>query len=75
MDLIGNVNEWTASTVTVYPGSPLEIRKTKEPRNMIRGGAAFDKSEGEYKITSTFRHDVAASTRDKELGFRLVTDN
>ena len=75
MDLIGNVNEWTSSEASLYPGSAGEMRKSRETRNMIRGGAAFDKSEGEFKITSTFRHDVPTSTRDKELGFRLVTDN
>ncbi len=75
MDLIGNVNEWTSSEAALYQGSPGQMRKTRETRHMIRGGAAFNKAEGEFAVTSTFRHDVAASTRDAELGFRLVTDN
>jgi hypothetical protein len=51
------------------------MRETKEQRNMIRGGAAFTKSNGEFGITSTFRADVEISKRDKELGFRLVSQS
>ncbi len=75
LDLIGNVYEWTGSKAALYPGSSGQMRETREPRHMIRGGAALTKSEGEFGITSTFRADVAASTRDKELGFRLVIGN
>ncbi|MBP9664720.1 MAG: SUMF1/EgtB/PvdO family nonheme iron enzyme [Pyrinomonadaceae bacterium] len=73
MDLIGNVYEWTGSKASLYPGSKGSIRESKEPKNMIRGGAALNKSTGEFAITATFRADVDASRRDKELGFRLVT--
>ena len=75
MDLVGNVFEWTNSKPSLYPGSSAGLRDDKEDRRMIRGGAALSKSTGEFGITSTFRHDAASSTRDKELGFRLVTDN
>jgi formylglycine-generating enzyme required for sulfatase activity len=75
LDLIGNVYEWTGSKASLYPGSRGEIVDTNEPSFMIRGGAAFTKSSGEYAITATFRQDVDGSRRDKELGFRLVTDN
>ncbi len=75
LDLIGNVYEWTESKASLYPGSKGAMRDTPEPRYMIRGGAAFNKSAGEFGITSTFRADVEASKRDKELGFRLVTTN
>ena len=73
-DLIGNVYEWTASKASLYPGSTGTVKTSAEPRYMIRGGAALNKSAGEFGITSTFRADVDASRRDKELGFRLVTD-
>lgn len=73
MDLIGNVYEWTGSKASLYPGSKGSMRESKEPRNMIRGGAAYNKSTGEFAITATFRADVDATRRDKELGFRLVT--
>ncbi len=75
MDLIGNVYEWTGTKASLYPGSKGTMLPDKEPRNMIRGGAAFTKSAGEFGITSTFRQDVKASKRDHELGFRLVTQN
>ena len=75
MDLIGNVYEWTGSKASLYPGSKGAMKETKEPRYMIRGGAALNKSVGEFGITATFRADVEATKRDKELGFRLVTGN
>lgn len=75
VDLIGNVYEWTGSKAALYPGNKGTIRETKEPRFMIRGGAALNKSSGEFAVTSTFRADVEASKRDKELGFRLVTQS
>ncbi|KXK04180.1 MAG: serine/threonine protein kinase [Acidobacteria bacterium OLB17] len=72
-DLIGNVYEWTGSKAYLYPGSGGTVKESKEPRYMIRGGSAFSRSSGDAAITSTSRPDVAGSTRDKELGFRLVT--
>ncbi len=72
VDLIGNVYEWTGTKANLYPGSPGIMKEPKEPRFMIRGGGAFSKSNGEFGITSTFRADVEATKRDKELGFRLV---
>jgi serine/threonine-protein kinase len=73
VDLIGNVYEWTNSKAAVYPGSKGTVKQTAQPYFMIRGGSAFNKSAGEFGITSMFRADVDGSKRDKELGFRLVT--
>ncbi|MEO6051934.1 MAG: bifunctional serine/threonine-protein kinase/formylglycine-generating enzyme family protein [Pyrinomonadaceae bacterium] len=73
-DLIGNVYEWTGTKASLYPGSKGEMLENKGSRYMIRGGAAFNKSVGEFGITATYRHDVDARIRDKELGFRLVSD-
>lgn len=75
VDLIGNVYEWTSSKASLYPGSKGSIKESKEPHYMIRGGAANTKSAGEFGVTSTFRADVEATKRDKELGFRLVSQN
>lgn len=75
VDLIGNVYEWTGSKASLYPGSKGTMRETKEARYMIRGGAGYSKSSGPFAITATFRADVEASRRDKELGFRLVAQN
>ena len=73
VDLIGNVYEWTGSKASLYPGSKGTIKETSEPHNMIRGGGAFSRSNGEFGINSVFRADVEISKRDKELGFRLVS--
>ena len=76
LDLIGNVHEWTSSKPSIYPGNKqFDIAPSKETRYMVRGGAAHDKSTGEFGITATFRQDVEASKRDIALGFRLVTEN
>jgi serine/threonine protein kinase len=75
VDLIGNVYEWTGSKASLYPGSKFEMRPTEKPRYMIRGGSALTKSDGEFGITSAFRDDIDGSQRDKELGFRLVSQN
>jgi len=75
LDLIGNVYEWTSSKASLYPGSRGSVKATKDVNYMIRGGAALTKSTGEFGITPTFRQDVDGSTRDKELGFRLVAGN
>jgi serine/threonine-protein kinase len=72
-DLIGNVFEWTGSKAALYPGSSGTVEPAKELRHMIRGGASIYKSTGNVAITATFRQDIPASTRDKDLGFRLVT--
>lgn len=74
-DLVGNVFEWTGTKASLYPGSKGQMKEPKEPRNMIRGGSAFSKSTGDTAITTTFRKDIPVTTRDKELGFRLVTQN
>jgi serine/threonine-protein kinase len=74
VDLIGNVFEWTGSKAALYPGSKGSMvpPKDKEIHYMIRGGAAFYKSDGPAAVNSVLRADVPASKRDKELGFRLV---
>ncbi len=75
LDLIGNVYEWTGTKASLYPGSKGSVVKTPEPHYMFRGGGALTKSSGPFAATATFRRAVAASTRDKELGFRLATQD
>lgn len=71
-DLIGNVFEWTSTEISLYPGSQGTIAPTSTPHFMVRGGGAIYKSTGKDAITSTFRQDIAASTKSPGLGFRLV---
>lgn len=74
VDLIGNVFEWTGSKASLYPGSKGEMVPPKDGAHyMIRGGAAIYKSEGPAAVNSVLRVDVSASRREKDLGFRLVT--
>ncbi len=73
VDLIGNVNEWTSSKASLYPGSDGELKdQLKDKINVFRGGSAFQKSSGKGAITATYRGFVEASKRDASLGFRLV---
>lgn len=72
-DLIGNVWEWTDTKANVYPGGKLDIKEAKKNDIVIRGGSANEKpSDG---ISSTFRFTLAPDTKDKTLGFRLVSSN
>jgi formylglycine-generating enzyme required for sulfatase activity len=71
-DLIGNVYEWTSSPPALYPGSTGSVKQLNEPFLMIRGGSFYPRKDGKQSVTSTFRYQVPAKTRDRELGFRLV---
>lgn len=71
-DLIGNVFEWTNSDPKTYPGSSGDYPKSSKPQKMVRGGGAFNKSEGKDAITATYRALTNLSKRDAALGFRLV---
>jgi serine/threonine-protein kinase len=72
VDLIGNVFEWTGSKVSAYKGSPVSIKEMEVPHFMIRGGAAYQKSAGQFGVTAASRFPAEATKKDKELGFRLV---
>ncbi|MGI8788191.1 MAG: SUMF1/EgtB/PvdO family nonheme iron enzyme [Pyrinomonadaceae bacterium] len=72
-DLIGNVYEWTATRTALYPGNEGDVKQQfKGITNVIRGGSAFDKSNGKTAITSTSRGFVELTKRDARLGFRLA---
>lgn len=71
LDMIGNVWEWTSTELVAYPGSNVDIIKKPGKRIMIRGGSA-NEDPAKLTITSSFRVDVAADQREKNLGFRLV---
>ncbi len=72
-DMAGNVQEWTASDFSAYPGSPLpqeELRKYAESKT-LRGGALFAKAE---RQTTTDRYFSAPSTKNDYTGFRCAKD-
>jgi serine/threonine-protein kinase len=71
-DLIGNVFEWTSSPPTLYPGNPGKMKPFTQKFQMIRGGSFYQKPTGAAAISSTYRIEVLATSRDGELGFRLA---
>ena len=72
-DLIGNVWEWTASPVSVYPGNDTVIPTSTKDWITIKGACyVSDPAKPDAPITSAMREFVPASTRTTLLGFRLV---
>jgi serine/threonine protein kinase len=73
LDLIGNVWEWTASKVSVYPGNPVVVPSTTQDWITIRGGCyVSDPAKSDAPVSSCMREFVPPSTRTTLLGFRLV---
>jgi formylglycine-generating enzyme required for sulfatase activity len=75
VDMIGNVWEWTSTTVTMYADSPYVLKKEHASWVIFRGGSyASNPNDPEKPITNAYRNWVPASTKDPTLGFRLVRD-
>ena len=72
-DLIGNVWEWTASKVSVYPGNTTVVPSNQQDLITIRGGCyASDPANPDVPVSSCLREFVAPTTKTTLLGFRLV---
>ena len=72
-DLIGNVWEWTASKVSVYPGNTTVIPSNQQDLVTIRGGCyASDPANPDVPVSSALRQFIAPTTKTTLLGFRLV---
>jgi hypothetical protein len=56
-DLIGMFTNGQAESLSLS-GSKGVMAEPKVPRQMIRGGAALNKSGGDFAVSSTFRADV-----------------
>ncbi len=73
VDLIGNVWEWTASKVSVYPGNAAKVPRSMEEWVTIRGGCyVSDPANAEAPISACLREFVPPSSKTTLLGFRLV---
>ncbi|MBK7993925.1 MAG: SUMF1/EgtB/PvdO family nonheme iron enzyme [Blastocatellia bacterium] len=68
--MCGNVFEWTASPVTLYPNSAAKIEPCNECR-IIRGGSYKSKKE---VLQNTNRFWQPNDFRDNRVGFRLGAD-
>jgi formylglycine-generating enzyme required for sulfatase activity len=71
LDMIGNVWEWTADELKLYPGNPGKMPESVEPGivyRVIRGGAYDSKQDASY------RGFVDASKAYPKTGFRCVNN-
>jgi len=73
-DLIGNVWEWTATPIEIYPGNSDQIAIPADQKTwmVIRGGSFGSDATGEKAVTAVTRQWVEPSRKDALLGFRLA---
>ena len=70
-DMAGNVQEWTGSDFSAYPGSPLTANDPNAGRKVLRGGA-FN-ALAKYQ-TTTDRFFYSPTTKNDFTGFRCAKD-
>jgi formylglycine-generating enzyme required for sulfatase activity len=71
VDMIGNVWEWVADEITLYPGSGATLPVTDDPAatlRVIRGGAY----DGDQKHDASYRGYLDGSLPYPKVGFRCV---
>lgn len=74
LDMIGNVWEWTSSKNSLYVGNDRAFALSPNETDyiIIRGGSYFEKGVGVEQVPATRRGAVEASSREKNVGFRLA---
>ncbi len=74
LDMVGNVWEWTASRLELYPDStaslPNSVKRSPETYRVMRGGAY----DGDSSHTSSYRGFLEADKPFPKVGFRCVKD-
>ena len=76
LDMIGNVWEWTADVLDVYPGSSLPLPDTVDATKsyrVIRGGA-YDVKREKVNLDNSYRGFVEEGKAYPKTGFRCVKD-
>ena len=73
-DLIGNVWEWTSTTIAFYPGSRGTALPPEYRTWIVKRGGSFisDPNDTTNPITATYRDFAPGSTKHATIGFRLV---
>ena len=74
MDLIGNVWEWTSSTIELYPGNQGSAIPPQYKTWIVKRGGSFasDPNDKDNPITASYRDFAPGSTKDATIGFRLA---
>ena len=68
-DMSGNVWEWTADNLTLYPDSKAKIDPLSARDKVIRGGSFADSPD---TLTTSYRSWMAPETMSEKIGFRCV---
>ena len=73
-DLIGNVWEWTSTSIELYPGNTEAQFSSQYKGWIVKRGGSFisDPQDKQNPITSTYRDFAPAATKNPTIGFRLV---
>jgi len=73
-DLIGNVWEWTSTTIAFYPGNKGSELPPEYRTWIVKRGGSFmsDPKDRNNPITATYRDFAPASTKHATIGFRLA---
>ena len=73
-DLIGNVWEWTSTTIAFYPGNTGSDLPPRYRAWIVKRGGSFmsDPNDRRNPITATYRDFAPGSTKNPTIGFRLA---
>jgi serine/threonine protein kinase/formylglycine-generating enzyme required for sulfatase activity len=73
-DMIGNVWEWTSTTIAFYPGNKGSELPPEYRTWIVKRGGSFmsDPKDTNNPITATYRDFAPASTKHATIGFRLA---
>ena len=73
-DMIGNVWEWTSTTIAFYPGNTGSELPARFRGWIVKRGGSFmsDPNDRSNPITATYRDFAPGSTKNPTIGFRLA---